>query len=76
MNNSINPQKIDKLSGGGLTQEMKKAIKNKDASALMSQLNDDERQLLNTLMQDKKAREDLLNSPQLKKMLDSLLNGR
>lgn len=76
MSNSIDPQKLNGLSGAGLTEEMKKAIKNKDASALMSQLSDSERQFLDTLMKDKEARDNLLSSPKLKTMLDSLLNGR
>lgn len=76
MSNSIDPQKLNALSGGELTQEMKNAIKNKDASALMSQLSDNELQLLNTLMKDKEARDNLLSSPKIKSMLNSLLNGR
>lgn len=76
MSNNIDERKLDALSNGALTQEMKNAIKNKDASALLSSLNENERKLFNSLMSDKQAREDLLSSPKLKSMLDSLLNGR
>ena len=63
MNNNINPEKI--LQG----------VKNKNVNELISSLNDSDKQMLDRLLKDKKAREELLSSKEAK-MLFNLLNKK
>lgn len=63
MNNNINPEKL--IQG----------VKSKDVNELISSLNDSDKQLLDKLLKDKKAREELLASNEAK-MLFNLLNKK
>ncbi|MBR6572589.1 MAG: hypothetical protein IKK77_02600 [Clostridia bacterium] len=63
MNNNINPENLIK------------GVKNKNVNELISSLNDSDKQMLDKLLNDKKAREELLSSKEAK-MLFNLLNKK
>ena len=63
MNNNINPEKLIK------------GVKNKNVNELISSLNDTDKQMLDKLLKDKKAREELLSSNEAK-MLFNLINKK
>lgn len=63
MNNNINPENLVK------------GIKNKNVNELISSLSDTDKQILDKLLKDKKAREELLSSNEAK-MLFNLLNKK
>lgn len=63
MNNNINPENLVK------------GIKNKNVNELISSLCDTDKQILDKLLKDKKAREELLSSNEAK-MLFNLLNKK
>ncbi|MBQ9977035.1 MAG: hypothetical protein IJP21_00405 [Clostridia bacterium] len=63
MNNNINPENLVK------------GIKNKNVNELISSLSDADKQILDKLLKDKKAREELLSSNEAK-MLFNLLNKK
>lgn len=63
MNNNINPENLVK------------GIKNKNVNELISSLCDADKQILDKLLKDKKAREELLSSNEAK-MLFNLLNKK
>ena len=63
MNNNINPEKLFK------------DVKGKNVNELISSLNDSDKQLLDKLLKDKKAREEFLSSNEAK-MLFNLLNNK
>lgn len=75
MSNNKDPQRsgapIDARSAEGL----KRAVKNGDASALLSSLNDKERETFNSLLNNKEARDKLLSSPEVKALLSRFLGG-
>lgn len=59
-----------------ISNEMKNAIKNKDAASLMSNLNAEDKKLLDTLLNDEKKRKEFLSSPEAKAIISSLFKGR
>ena len=67
---SINKNFIDK----NLNNEIKKAVNNKDAAALLSSLNSEDKKLLDTLLKDEKAREKFLSSSEARKIISALFS--
>lgn len=63
MNNNMQPENL------------LKGVKNKNVNELISTLNETDRQMLDKLLKDKKAREELLSSNEAK-MLFNLLNKK
>ncbi len=63
MNNNMKPENL------------LKGVKNKNVNELISTLNETDRQMLDKLLKDKKAREELLSSNEAK-MLFNLLNKK
>lgn len=74
MDKRINPEKLGNAIGAN-TDDVKKAI-NGNPSALMSTLTPEDREMLNALMQNKEARDKLLSSPEVNKLISMLMNGR
>ena len=59
-----------------ISSEMKNAIKNKDAASLISNLNSEDKKLLDSLLNDEKKRKEFLSSPEAKAIISSLFKGR
>ncbi len=60
------------FSGEGLN----KVIKNKDTDALISSLNDEDKKLLNTLLNDEVKRKEFLSSKEARAIIGSLFKSR
>lgn len=74
MDKRINPEKLGSAIGAN-TDDIKKAI-NGNPAALMSTLTPEDREMLSSLMQNKEARDKLLSSPEVNKLISLLMNGR
>ena len=59
-----------------LSGDIKKAAQNADVSSLMGMLSESDKAVFASLLKDKKAREELLGSPEARKLLENLLGGR
>ena len=59
-----------------LNEDIKKAARNADVSSLMGMLSDTDKQVFASLLRDKKARDELLSSPEARSLLKKLLGGR
>ncbi len=59
-----------------LRGDIKKAAVKGDASALMGLLSDKDKEVFAALLKDKKAREELLSSPEARLLLEKFLGGR
>ncbi len=75
MNNSIDPRKLGKFLDKNATEEVKKAVMSGKTDDLLSSISQEDRKKLEKLMQDKSAREKLLSSPEVKKLLSQLFGG-
>ena len=75
-NQSIDPKKLaaalQKASGGKISNSSISAAQNGDPSALLSALNERDRQKINRLLGDEKALQRLLSDEQTKKLLKEL----
>ena len=75
-NQSIDPKKLAaalrKASGGKISNSSISAAQNGDPSALLSALNERDRQKINRLLGDEKALQRLLSDEQTKKLLKEL----
>lgn len=76
MSNGIDPQKLNKFLDENATDKVKKAIANKNAGQILSSLSQEDRKKFEQLLKDKAARDKLLSSPEVKKLLDMLSGGR
>ncbi len=59
-----------------LKGNIKKAAVKGDASALMGLLSDKDKEVFAALLKDKKAREELLHSPEARLLLEKFLGGK
>ncbi|MBQ9768664.1 MAG: hypothetical protein IJW27_00520 [Clostridia bacterium] len=59
-----------------LSEDIKKAAKNSDVSSLMGMLSSTDKEVFASLLKDKKARDELLSSPEAKALFEKLLGGR
>ncbi len=59
-----------------LSDDIKKAARNADVSSLMGMLNDTDKKVFASLLKDKKARDELLSSPEAKSLFEKLIGGR
>ena len=59
-----------------LNEDIKKAARNADVSSLMGMLSDTDKRVFASLLRDKKARDELLSSPEAKSLFKKLLGGR
>lgn len=59
-----------------LNEDIKKVARNADISSLMGMLSDTDKQVFASLLRDKKARDELLSSPEAKSLFKKLLGGR
>ena len=73
MNNSINPQNLNKRFDKKTAEELKKAILQGETDRLLSSLSDKDRENFNHLLKDKAARNQLFSSPEVKELIKSLL---
>ncbi len=73
MDNNINTEKLFEALKGN-NKNMDKGIKNRNVNQLISALSDSDKAMLNNLLKDQKARNELLNSPQVKQFLNNFTN--
>lgn len=73
MDNNINTEKLFEALKGN-NKNMDKGIKNRNVNQLISALSDSDKAMLNNLLKDQKARDALLNSPQVKQFLNNFTN--
>ena len=73
MDNNINTEKLFEALKGN-NENMDKGIKNRNVNQLISALSDSDKAMLNNLLKDQKARDALLNSPQVKQFLNNFTN--
>ena len=59
-----------------LTDDIKNAAKNSDISTLMGMLSDTDKEVFASLLKDKKARDEILRSPEARSLFEKLLGGR
>lgn len=72
MNNNINTEKLfDALKGSN--KNLESGIKNRNVNQLISALSDSDKAMLNNLLKDQKARDELLSSPQVKQFLNTFM---
>lgn len=57
-------------------EQLNKAIKSGDAATLISSLSDEDKRLLDTLLNDEKARKSFLSSKEAGAIISSLFKGR
>ena len=67
--------KADKLFEAlmGNNKNFESGIKNRNVNQLVSALSDSDKRTLSNLLNDQKAREELLNSPQVKQFLNTFM---
>ena len=72
MNNNINTEKLfDALKGSN--KNLESGIKNRNVNQLISALSDSDKAMLDNLLKDQKARDELLSSPQVKQFLNTFM---
>lgn len=76
MNNEFDMQKMLGSFSDHETDQLKKAVKTRNVSGLMSKLSENDRKTLNTLLTDQKAREELMSSPQVQQLLQAFMKGK
>ena len=59
-----------------LTKEIKKAAGEGDISSLMGMLNEKDKEVFSSLLNDKKARDELLGSREARLIIEKFLGGR
>lgn len=72
MNNNINPEKLFEALKGE-NKNLDEGIRRRNVNQLISALDESEKKMLNSLLNDKKAREKLLSSPEVKMLLNSFM---
>ncbi len=71
-NNNINTEKLFEALKGN-NKNFNNGIKNRNVNQLISALNDSDKKMLNALLKDKKARDELLSSPEVKQFLNTFI---
>lgn len=64
------------FSDKDINGKIKNAIKNKDASTLLSSLSENDKKLFDSLLRDEKARNEILSSPEAHAIITALFGGR
>ncbi len=59
-----------------LSDKIKKALGNTDVSALLGMLSEKDKEVFSGLLKDKKARQELLASPEAQNLMEKLMGGR
>lgn len=76
INKDINPQKLSELLNKKGGEELKQAALKGDKKALLNSLSDTDRAMLYGLMQDKEARDKLMNSPEVQRLISEIFGKR
>ena len=72
MDKNINADKLFEALKGN-NKNFENGIKNRNVNQLVSALSDSDKRTLSNLLNDQKAREELLNSPQVKQFLNTFM---